>query len=875
MNQITLSTGNFDLGHCEKLVTSWEEFSNRLTKPHLINESRYHISELAKLAKTKNDPRAPEADKELRRLKGAGGFFVGGEFKTPNPGTNTFIRKKFNLATRTMITLDADNAPIDFMARILASHVAPYCGTFYTTFSHTPFKPKIRIVIPLSKPVSPDKYQAIARQVSAFIDPTMSWFDTVSYVEAQLMFFPVVCPNDIFLAESWGYTLLDPDMVLRSYPNGNWQDASQWFRTPKELADPKTYNVDKLNDPREKSGLIGAFCRAYDIHDAIETFLPEKYVAVGDNRYTHIGGNGHGGAVVYDGGTHLFSRHTHDPCNTGTCYNSFDLVRVHKFGDLDRLAPQGTPSSDLPSLKEMLKFASNDPAIAAMGFEDRTTAVYQNLPPQYQNLPPEMLAGLGIAPAIAPGVSKLTAGQIQDDMLEVLSGRKGRCYNSPGDLEKWQNVDLFTNRYKIVAPMAEGAVPLIIKIEPSCHVAEPEEIVLDLIDWIREASNQDKRFLAYFKDSTHLMRWVKLWAYRQADLKEIPKAVAFKSDPELTMNRLPYDPSPCTDAELPVLAPTFHSMLSRIDTNRTALVQRIGSIFDLKADRKQAVWLYGDADAGKSTFQWLLLKLAGPKPVCTLSKDLLQSRFCLQNLVGRRIALVPEAGSWFIRQDKFKALTGDRIHPVEPKGKATYSANIESLFFFFSNERPEIINSAEFLNRIIDCHITAVPKHEMLSEIEIQSRLERELPWIIGYCKAEYEKLGQGNRIPVNQETLTSIAEEFQSSEYEFVEKYIKPGVATMDNTREHVTPNQICRLYSEWLGIGRHWVKERDLNRFLKREFGAVVKKISGFGLPPKRVWQNILWKDPTELIALNPEPMSPAHNSNRHLTIIQPPPS
>lgn len=867
MSQLKLSTGKFDLGRCDELTTSWPSFSRTLMNPLRLDKPQAYIDELKALA-LQATPQASEADRELRTLKGAAGYFVGGTFKSKLENSNSYARKNFNLASRTLITLDADAAPTNFPSVIHNSSISPYIGTYYTTFSHRDEKPKIRIVMPISKPISPDKYQPVARKIAQLISPDLAWFDTVSFVEAQLMFYPVVPLDNPFWADSWGYVPVDGDEILALYEN--WRDPASWPRTPKELANPRTYQVDQLNDPRQKSGLIGAFCNAYSISEVIETYLTDKYVPVEGNRYTHLGGSGHAGAVVYDGDTHMFSRHTHDPANTGTCHNAFDLVRIHKFGYLDQSVAPGTPSSELPSLKAMLDFASRDPAVAIMGFGKVTP---DKLPDHVKDFPPEVLATLGyqVEEQLGAKPKPLSAGQIQDDILEVLSGRKGRCFNSDSDIQKWGSVDFFSCNYKVVAPMTEGSSPIIIRLGDSCKLAEPEEVVLELMDWLRVAVERDKRFLPYYKDSKDLIRYVKLWTHKQADLEELPKPVAFRSDPELTMNRLSYDPLPCGDVQLPSVAPTFNSMLKRISTNRKALVQRLGSIFDMRANRKQAVWLYGPGDAGKSTIQWLISQMTGPKPVCTLSQELIKSAFFTQNLVGRRVALVPEAGSWFIRQDRFKSLTGDRIHGVNPKGKPSYSANIDTMFFFFSNDKPEIANSKEFLSRIIDCQIDSIPEDEILGEFEVQKRLTSEMPYIIGYCVSEYNKLSVGRSVPVEQETLKTIAEDFQSSEYEFVERYLKPGEPDDYNEHEHVTPNQLCRLYADWLGTGRNGAKERDLKTFLRREYKAHIKKLTFISGKRCRVWCGVLWRDPTQLMALDPPPVSPAQVKS-NLVLIPP---
>jgi len=43
--------------------------------------------------------------------------------------------------------------------------------------------------------------------------------------------------------------------------------------------------------------------------------------------------------------------------------NAFDLIRLHCFAELDELTPGGTPTEELPSFKEMIKLAANDPEV--------------------------------------------------------------------------------------------------------------------------------------------------------------------------------------------------------------------------------------------------------------------------------------------------------------------------------------------------------------------------------------------------------------------------------------------------------------------------------------------------------------------------------
>lgn len=54
---------------------------------------------------------------------------------------------------------------------------------------------------------------------------------------------------------------------------GDWTDIVQWPRVPGAEAIEKR-RLAKQENPTEKKGIIGAFCRTYSITQAMEKFIP-------------------------------------------------------------------------------------------------------------------------------------------------------------------------------------------------------------------------------------------------------------------------------------------------------------------------------------------------------------------------------------------------------------------------------------------------------------------------------------------------------------------------------------------------------------------------------------------------------------------------
>lgn len=311
---------------------TWSDLVRRLRETRRTSET---ITEYKKLSKT-----------EQSQIKDVGGF-VGGTLKSGR-------RTVESVASRQLLTLDADFAQPDFWDLVLFTLESP-AAAIYSTHKHTADKPRLRLVLPLSRPVSPDEYQAIARRVAADID--IEQFDDTTYQPHRMMFWPSTPVDGEYLFSYNDDAFLDADAYLARYED--WRDQSQWPESSRVHAEIRQ-SAAKQEDPTTKKGIVGAFCRTYTVPEAIDKFLPGVYeMCASDDRYTYTAGTSAAGAVIYEDGKFLFSHHSTDPC-CGKLVNAFDLVRIHKFRDRDDDARPDTPPGRLPSYQAMQELAASD-----------------------------------------------------------------------------------------------------------------------------------------------------------------------------------------------------------------------------------------------------------------------------------------------------------------------------------------------------------------------------------------------------------------------------------------------------------------------------------------------------------------------------------
>ena len=138
-------------------------------------------------------------------------------------------RKIDTVVSRSMVTLDGDRIEAEFLEDY--ERRVPYTSILYSTHSHTPETPRVRILVPLTRDVTPEEYVAVARYLAQSLG--MDYFDECSYLPNQLMYWPSTPANGEFVYKETDGPWLDPDEILSAHPE--WTDPNRQIRWKRKV----------------------------------------------------------------------------------------------------------------------------------------------------------------------------------------------------------------------------------------------------------------------------------------------------------------------------------------------------------------------------------------------------------------------------------------------------------------------------------------------------------------------------------------------------------------------------------------------------------------------------------------------------------------
>lgn len=299
--------------------------------------------------------RTPESAEEYAKFNKAKrdmvkdhGGFVAGALKGGR-------RKIDTVELRSMVALDGDRIDKAFLDNYETN--ATYTSLLYTTHSSTEEHPRVRLVYPLTRDVTPEEFVAVSRYLAEMLG--IDYFDECSYQPNQLMYWPSTPSNGVYLFKDVEKEWLNPDDILSAHPE--WTDPTRLPTSSRESR-ANTTRTAEVKDPLGKDGAVGLFNRTYfPINRAIEKFLSDVYEPTdNENRYHYIQSSSMAGVEIIEEGKFAYSHHAKDPAYLKLC-NAFDLVRIHRFGDDD----------SKKSFNAMCELAMEDDEVKRLAMEEK------------------------------------------------------------------------------------------------------------------------------------------------------------------------------------------------------------------------------------------------------------------------------------------------------------------------------------------------------------------------------------------------------------------------------------------------------------------------------------------------------------------------
>lgn len=691
----------------------WTEFANKLKTPSRSSETMAEYLAMDR--------------KDQDELKDVGGF-VGGTLKDNR-------RKSGNVIERSIITLDLDNIPAGEVEKVLRKIKDLGCSyVVYSTRKHSKNTPRLRVIIILSSSCSADEYEPIARKLGSLIG--IEYCDPTTFEATRLMYWPSVCKDGEYVYDFEGEKgFIDKDQILGMY--ADWRNVDQWPTLPGEQ-EKHIKLAAKQEDPTTKKGIIGSFCRTYNVYRAIEILIPDAYIPCdnADGRFTYAKSTTTAGAVVYQEGNFLYSNHATDPVSGKSC-NSFDLVRLHKFGDLDDDA-KTTDANKLPSYLAMLDLAMNDVEVWSLFDDEKHQYLEQDFGQPVDGAEntekkkpstPWLIKEVGKNGITCKINETIFVNEMQKNKCRYYV--HGKMYDSDGlitdgtitkeiqkMIEPWViqgQARKVQDLYKALCLKAYYEAP-----EPRQDEIHFKNMSLRMTDSGFEPIEPPSFTVTKIK---HNLNWGEVWA---------PKWFGF-----------------------------LHSLLHPEDV--LTVQEYIGYCFLATTKAQKALFIKSGGGEGKSILGTILKKIFNESCITDKLQSLAENRFKLATLENKLVFLdddlntagLVDTGTWK------SVVTNKGKMSVEEKGKDTREANIFVRYFCIGNEDVTSLfdHSDAFYDRIIALTTRGIKWRDMPGEnVNLTEEIIEEIPAIITWAMRGLERLHKnGYKFTLSEAALDNL----------------------------------------------------------------------------------------------------------------------
>lgn len=259
--------------------------------------------------------------------------------------------------------------------------------------------------------------------------------------------------------------------------------------------------------------------------------------------------------------------------------------------------------------------------------------------------------------------------------------------------------------------------------------------------------------------------------------------------------------------------PTWDEFTSRLDYPEVFMAW-VWSIIEPDNNIRQAMWLVGKGDDGKSVVQKAITSLLGASYVKSMQARELGEKFFLSSVYGKVLVNYADCDDIYLfGNPKIKQITGGDSTSIEFKSKDSFTGDVYAKLFVTSNKNPKINpESRAQVTRLIRLEVQRPEKQDAA----FQARLESEIWQFLWKCKECYFKsVNEGhnklNLPPELQEKIFSMCasesynlmRDFMHNMLEFGKDFYCPVSSFKLNLREfaaaqHIESSQLKYLQAD-----------------------------------------------------------------------------
>lgn len=138
--------------------------------------------------------------------------------------------------------------------------------------------------------------------------------------------------------------------------------------------------------------------------------------------------------------------------------------------------------------------------------------------------------------------------------------------------------------------------------------------------------------------------------------------------------------------------PVFDMLLSGVvECCRGTLMAMVWATFYAKSHMQKYVWLHGEGGDGKSVFVRTMMDILGSDIASALTAETIKSEFGLENVVGRRMLLIPDLKAGVsVKKAFIHNVTGGDPISVNRKNKPVITTVLDPILWITANNAPDV-----------------------------------------------------------------------------------------------------------------------------------------------------------------------------------------